>query len=67
LLSTAQVAAGFGVKVQTVSQWVRTGKIEPDRLANLRGDYQFSRETIEEFAKEHGLTFQDATANNVSN
>lgn len=67
MLTTAQVAAGFGVTVATVSNWVTSGKITPTQKANLRGDFRFSREAIEEFAKEHGLTFRDQQQGNESN
>jgi DNA-binding transcriptional MerR regulator len=57
MYTTAQLAAGFGVKEVTVRSWVAQGSIVPAAKANLRGDHRFTPEEVARFAREHQMIF----------
>ena len=49
LLTTAQVAATYGVAPSTVRGWVQRGWLKPDGRLGPRGSYLFKPETLEAF------------------
>ena len=57
MYTTAEVAAGFQVKPQTVQKWVDKGKLKYAAVANLRKDKLFDPEEVASFAAAHEMIF----------
>jgi predicted site-specific integrase-resolvase len=52
-ITTAQAAPILGVAIQTISKWVRTGRLQPSRqLPGRSGAFLFARGDIERLARE---------------
>lgn len=60
MLGTAEVAAIIGVHQQTILSWTKAGNFPAP--INISGRHRWNAETITQYMKEHGISFQSSNS-----